>query len=214
MNLYLLRHGETDWNAEGRLQGQTDIPLNEKGKVQMLQVAEELKKLGIRVDLVITSPLLRARQSAEIVSEMLGYKRSNILVEPLLIERNFGDGEGKTWSELLAQYPEGICTGREPFGRVEPLEELVGRGQAAFEKIVNTHAEEKNIIVVAHGALLSALLTAVTKGKIEYGGEKVRFTQGSIYLVRYMADTIEVAGYEAEKVQFLTIEGAMEYNHG
>lgn len=103
MNLYLIRHGETDWNAEGRLQGQTDISLNEKGKGQMSQVAEKMKQLGIGADLIVTSPLLRARQSADIVSGVLGYKG-------------------------------------------------------------------KDIIVVAHSAILCAMVDAITKGKIEYGG--------------------------------------------
>ena len=202
MNIYLLRHGETDWNVEGRLQGQTDVPLNCKGIEQMRQVAREMKRVGIKVDLLVTSPLMRARKSAEIVSDIMDYNVKDILVEPMLIERSFGKGEGKLWSELVAQYPEGICTGHEPFAGVEPLEELVKRGQVVFEKIVNTYAEKKNIVVVSHGAILSAMVDAITKGKVKYGSGRIVFSQGSIYVVRCLEETIEIAGYQKEKNSF------------
>ena len=206
MNLYLIRHGETDWNAEGRLQGQMDIPLNEKGMEQMLQVAEKMKQLGIEADSIVTSPLQRAKQSAGIVSAILGYNVEDISVEPLLTERSFGEGEGKSWSELVAQYPEGICAGYEPFEGVEPLEALLERGQAAFDKIVGTYAGMQNIIVVAHGAILSAMVDSITNGKLEYGSGRVAFCQGSIYVVRCLKETIDIAGYDKEKEQFLLIE--------
>lgn len=206
MNLYLIRHGETEWNAEGRLQGQTDVPLNCKGIEQMRQVAKEMKRMGIGADLIVTSPLIRARQSADIVSSVLDYKGKDVVVEPLLTERSFGVGEGKVWSELVAQYPEGICRGHEPFEGVEPLEELAKRGHEAFDKIVNTYVGTQNIIVVAHGAILSAMVDAITNGEVEYGSGRVSFSQGSIYVVRCLEETVEIAGYEKEKEQFLLIE--------
>lgn len=71
MNLYLLRHGETDWNREGRLQGRTDIPLNQTGREQVRRAAEVLAARSPHIDLIFTSPLARARESAGIVAERL-----------------------------------------------------------------------------------------------------------------------------------------------
>ena len=199
MNLYLIRHGETDWNAEGRLQGRTDVPLNARGIEQMRRVAKEMKRMGIKADLLVTSPLMRAKKSADVVSNVLDYARKDIVVEPLLIERSFGKGEGKIWSELVAQYPEGICRGYEPFQGIEALEELIMRGKTVFDKIVNTYPEKQNIIVVAHGAILSAMVDAITNGRVEYGDGRVSFSQGSIYVVRCLEEMIEIAGYQKEK---------------
>lgn len=93
MNIYMLRHGETDWNHAGRLQGHTDIPLNQTGKEQISQAAETMISLGIEIDLIYASPLARAYESAEIAAERLGYGKKNIIIESLLIERSFGVGD-------------------------------------------------------------------------------------------------------------------------
>ncbi len=90
MNIFLLRHGETDFNRAGRLQGHMDIPLNQNGRTQVSHAAEILAGLNTGIDLIISSPLSRAYESAEIVAEKLAYKKENIVVEPMLIERSFG----------------------------------------------------------------------------------------------------------------------------
>ena len=93
MKIVLIRHGETEWNRELRLQGRTDIPLSPEGIAQMKQAGELLKALPFSIDKVVSSPLTRARQTAEILSEALGLPANNITIEPLFIERNFGAGE-------------------------------------------------------------------------------------------------------------------------
>ena len=92
MDILLLRHGETDWNREGRLQGHMDVPLNLNGRLQISHAAETLARLYPNIELVISSPFSRARESAEIVSEKLGYEKTDIIMEPLLMERSFGAG--------------------------------------------------------------------------------------------------------------------------
>ena len=101
MILYVVRHGETDFNIQGRYTGITDIPLNEKGLEQAKQLSEKLN--GINFEIIISSPLLRARQTAEIINEVL-----NI---PLIIidefqERNVGVYEGLTRGEAKEKYPD------------------------------------------------------------------------------------------------------------
>ena len=196
MNIYLLRHGETDWNHIGRLQGHTDIPLNDCGREQMRHVAQVLAGLPEQVDVIVSSPLRRARESAEIVAGRLAYPKENIVVEPLLIERCFGEGEGLTVSERNEKYPDGILPGKEP------LEDLLSRAWAVFEKVVTTYHDKENMILAGHGSILYAVVTAVTDGRIDYGGKKVTFDQGSIYRIRYTEDVLQLARYSEEESGF------------
>ena len=128
MNIFLLRHGETDWNQAGRLQGHTDIPLNQNGRLQIGHAAQILADLYPDIDWVITSPLTRAR--------------------------------------------------------------------SAFERIIVSFADKENILVAAHGAILYAMVTAITDGQIAYGGETLKFEPGSLHLIRYINGTIEVLEIE------------------
>ena len=196
MNIYLLRHGETDWNHVGRLQGHTDIPLNECGREQMGHVAEVLAGLSEQMDVIISSPLRRARESAYIVANRLTYPQGNIVVEPMLIERCFGEGEGLTVSERNQKYPDGILPGKEP------LEDLLSRARTVFEKVVTTYQDKENILLAGHGSILYAVVTAVTDGRIEYGGKKVTFDQGSFYRIRCADGILQLERYGEEETGF------------
>jgi broad specificity phosphatase PhoE len=92
--LLLVRHGETDWNAERRWQGHADVPLNERGRDQAERLAEELE--NARVDAVYSSDLSRARETAEIVGARLGVP---VVLDPALREIDVGSREGLTWPE-------------------------------------------------------------------------------------------------------------------
>jgi len=98
--LGLFRHGQTDWNIDLRLQGTAEIPLNSHG---VEQVRSATKNLDLDSwDVVLTSPLGRAKQTADIIlTEMTG---TELLVEPMLIERSFGIGEGMLYSEWHEKY--------------------------------------------------------------------------------------------------------------
>ena len=111
MDIYLLRHGETDWNKKQLLQGHTDIPLNERGRAQVEDTVRRLRALDMRMDAVVSSPLKRARETAEIAARILEYPQEKIVVEDLLIERGFGEGEGMLLEEMKAQYPDSDCPG-------------------------------------------------------------------------------------------------------
>lgn len=185
MNIYLVRHGETNWNQEEKLQGHTDIPLNQNGRLQINHAAEGFASLHVDIDFIISSPLLRAYESAEIFAEKLSYEKDKILTEPLLIERCFGVGEGLTSAERKEKYPDDIYPGMESF------KDLIERAHSVFEKIVKTCKDSNHIMIVAHGAILYAILTAVTDGRIVYGGKMIKFDPASIHLIRYADGTIQ-----------------------
>jgi broad specificity phosphatase PhoE len=100
--IYFIRHGETDWNAAGRLQGQHDIALNERGREQAAQAARHLRDVVADPGALpwIVSPLERTRDTAEIARTALRLPREDYRLEPLIVELSFGRWEGLTWREV------------------------------------------------------------------------------------------------------------------
>ncbi|MDX2258414.1 MAG: histidine phosphatase family protein [Hyphomicrobiaceae bacterium] len=102
ITLYFIRHGETDWNAESRYQGQADIPLNDRGREQARRNGEALASLlpGIGSADFVASPLIRTRETMQIVRERLGLPREGYRLDPRLVELHYGDWEGRLLSEI------------------------------------------------------------------------------------------------------------------
>lgn len=145
MKLYFARHGETEWNAINRILGRTDIPLNEKGKQQALELAEKAKKLPI--DVILASPLSRAQETAQAILDAINVP---VQTEPDLIESDFGIFEGtprggveyqKSKREYFSRFPEG-----------ESFMDLAGRIYPLLRRIKEEYAE-KNVLLVAHGGI-------------------------------------------------------------
>ncbi len=111
MLIYLIRHGQTDWNAEGRLQGQQDIPLNELGRSQARRngerLAMELRDRVADFDYV-ASPLGRTRETMELLRAAMGLDPAAYRIEPRLMELSFGDWQGSTLAELQRESPERV----------------------------------------------------------------------------------------------------------
>lgn len=206
MNIYLLRHGETDWNREGRLQGHTDISLNPNGRMQIAQVAKGMADICSNIDLIICSPLSRARESAEIAAENLHYSIDQVIVEPMLIERCFGEAEGMTAKERAIKYPnyQYSDTGYR-FPGIEEYGDLIKRANCAIQKIVSTYKDKENILVVSHGAILAAVITAVTDGRIAYFSDAISLDSGSLYRVCYTDGAVELARYDINDSKFADI---------
>lgn len=146
---WFLRHGETDWNAEGRSQGHTDIPLNTVGLAQARRAAMALIDRGIVT--IVSSPLGRALKTAEIVAEALDLPVST---DPGLMEVAFGVEEGKPMGDWYEDWIEGTYT---PAG-AETFRALHDRGVAAINRAT---ALPGPVLVVAHGALFRALRLAL-----------------------------------------------------
>jgi probable phosphoglycerate mutase len=153
--ILLVRHGETEWNAEGRIQGQTNSSLNDRGREQAQALAEQLA--DEQIDAVYASDLDRARETAEILALRLDLP---VVLDPALRERNFGSWEGRTVAELEEQWP-GAWTrwrdGNDPEGDVEDHLALAERIRGAISRLASAHPGD-TILVVAHGGALRVLL--------------------------------------------------------
>ena len=160
--VYLVRHGETDWNAEGRLQGQRDIGLNARGRAQARRNGEALARHFAAAKLdpaglgYLASPLGRARETMEILREALGLPRAGYALDERLKEVSFGDVEGLTLAEFAARDPSGFKAretdrwGYVPRGG-ESYAQLSARAAALLAEL------EGPSVVVAHGGVLRAL---------------------------------------------------------
>ena len=208
MNIYLLRHGETDWNKEGRIQGHTDIPLNQKGRMQITQTAKGLAGICSNIELVICSPLSRAHESAEIAADNLHYPIDRIVVEPMLIERCFGEAEGMTAKERARRYPnyQYSDTGYR-FPGIEEYEDLMKRANSILQKIVDTYNDKQNILVVSHGAILAAVITAVTDGKIPFFSDLISIDSGSLFRICFTDGIVKLAKYDSGDAVFKNMCG-------
>ncbi|MBH0115958.1 histidine phosphatase family protein [Salinibacterium sp. NG253] len=147
--LSLIRHGQTDWNAAGRMQGSSDIPLNDTGREQAREAVEVLR--GSEWDVIVSSPLQRARETAQIIADGLGLELGRSY--DLLIERNYGEGEGLTKAEIDERWPNNPV-----YPGLESLHSVVERGIAALHE-VSADYPGKKVIVVCHGTIIRYTLS-------------------------------------------------------
>ena len=172
MRIFMARHGETDWNVERRIQGSTDIPLNENGIRQAHSLAGYLERQvvgkGGIITHIFTSPLERAKETAEIVGARL-----RVPVEAVsgLEEMNFGICEGKSWLEAKAMYPQELSEWEENKRerRIlggESYQDVLDRFFSAY-KIMKRRLslaeldgeKDNNILIITHGAVIMLLLS-------------------------------------------------------
>lgn len=156
----LLRHGRTDWNDQGRLQGRTDTELNAEGLSGAQLAAAALSNSGIVR--IISSPLIRARRTAQIVADHLGLP---VGVDTRLIERNFGGLEGRLLTEITAEYrlPHDFPYADNLPESAEDWDSLRARASAAHAEAA---AGTGTVLLVSHLATMAALTEQVTGTRI------------------------------------------------
>jgi broad specificity phosphatase PhoE len=154
IHLFLIRHGETDWNRLGRFQGVRDIPLNDEGRRQARTLAERWTQ---DLDAVISSPLARARETAAILAEVRGLSLE--APDALLAERAYGEAEGLTLAERRERYGDHVPGMEQP-------ESVRSRG-LEFLKLMEKRTGA--IAAVSHGGLINALLSVVSGGAVGTG---------------------------------------------
>lgn len=164
MHLFLVRHGETEWNVEKLCQGHTDVPLNEQGLAQADKLARFMQET--QIDAIYASDLCRATQTAEIIAQ---YHKLDVLKMPTLRERYYGEWEGLTLEQINRRYPDQLQVRKEG-GRygVENFTDLQERVYNGLTELASRH-EGQNIVAVSHGGSINAFLHRITDGKLGTG---------------------------------------------
>ncbi len=177
----LVRHGETDWNRERRIQGSTDIPLNDTGREQARVTGALLASR--RWTALVASPLSRASETARLIGAEVGLGDPEL--EPRLAERDYGAAEGLTGPEIDLRYPDGAdVPGREP------REAVAERAVAALHDLAARHPGEA-VIVVAHGGVIRSLLETVAPGR-----HREPITNGSVHSFRHADGALELVAFD------------------
>lgn len=174
--IYFVRHGQTDWNKAGRIQGHTNTELNDEGRKQAQIVKEKLN--GIKFDKVFASPLKRAKETAQIISEQ------EIVFDDRLKERCNGELEGKIKTEIKV-FPDFNNPNETRFG-IEPLNDFKNRIKSFLDEIAKEY-KDKNVLVVTHGGVCIYV-------RCYFEGEP----NGNIYET-YKLNNCEVLSYDNKK---------------
>jgi len=200
--IYLVRHGETDWNVRGLLQGQSDIPLNKEGEKQAIEAAKKYFK-KIKFAAIFSSDLLRAKRTAEIIALE---KRMAVETSKLLRERDFGPFEGKHWQEVEKDLRMSIKEFRilsdklaDKLG-IESDEKMMERFLRFLRQVALVYAG-KNVLLVTHGSVMRVFLTKL--GYLTKEMSKNIFIKNLAY-VKVLSDGVdffikEVFGIEQKK---------------
>lgn len=190
MRIYLIRHGETDWNKELRLQGREDVPMNACGEQQALECGNAMK--GIEVDFIVTSPLQRAKKTAMLIARQIGVDK--VLVEEDLIERDFGEASGITYQEKNLKYVDCEIPG------YETTEELMERMNRVVMKYYGIYPNG-HVLMVSHGGAINSLVSEITGG--ELGSGKTRLKNACITILEVDANQMELVDYNLDAHEFM-----------
>lgn len=175
-----MRHGETDWNQQRRIQGLTDIPLNSTGREQARATGRLLARR--RWDGVYASPLGRAFETASIIANELGLPEPTAI--DALMERNYGEAEGLDFLEIERRYPDrGSVPGQET------RENVIARVVPALRELAMAHPDE-SLVVVSHGGAIRAVLADVDP-TYSHG----LITNGSVHSFRFGDDELRLIAF-------------------
>jgi uncharacterized phosphatase len=186
----IIRHGETDWNTLGILQGLEDTDLNESGRNQAIEAARYFETKSWNV--IVSSPLKRAYETARIIADKISIPTIHIVDE--FAERSYGDASGLLPEERRKRFPDGKIPGQEDF------EHLRNRGMAGLNKIASDF-RGKRIIIVSHGGLTNSILYSLSGG--EYGSFKTRLKNGCINKIIFKNNTWLVEFYNKTTKELL-----------
>lgn len=147
--IYIVRHGETDWNKEGRCQGKTNISLNENGIIQAKILRNKLDMS--KMDVCFVSPLKRALETAKIITD----DKLDLIIDDRIIERGFGTLEGKLFNYDATVKSWNYNLNYDEY-EMETIKDVLKRAKD-FLNYLNETYDNKNILIVSHGAFIKAL---------------------------------------------------------
>lgn len=194
MNIYLARHGESQWNVEGRLQGSFDSILTKKGIEQSQKLSAYLNQQGMAIDCIYSSPSLRALATAKIIAADRGL---SVRQHSALKEMNVGSWQGQTWTTIKQKYPVEYyhywqqpahyqgANGGEDFQAVQQrlrffLEEMLREKQG------------ENILIVSHGVIITSLLNIYQKQPLDKLWAQPLVANASLSLLQKQADSVKL----------------------
>jgi len=177
MRLYLIRHGQTDYNSKRLIQGRVNTKLNEIGKKQAKLAGQKLKSLSVIPDALLSSPLSRALETAYLVSKKINFKQ-NILIEPFLIERDFGNYDLKSIAEYFPKVMvDGFC--EDFFEDNEKIKLRITNGlNELFKKF-----ENKSVVAASHAHSIRTFYLLFDDKKYSY--TNFLLLNGSIHVFDY-----------------------------
>jgi probable phosphoglycerate mutase len=185
-NIYLVRHGQTDWNASLKLQGQEDTPLNDTGRGQASRNGTVLSKTLSNCDAFdfVASPLCRTRETMEIIRKALGLPADGYRTDDVLKEIHFGDWQGYTWEQLREAHPQEIAARfDDPWNTVAP-----GHGGESFKMLSDRAVGwlgtvDRDTVVVTHGGIIRCVMGHVEQLPVQKV-PLIDIPQDRIYAVR------------------------------
>lgn len=197
MKIFLIRHGQTNWNLEGRFQGREDIPLNDFGMEQAGECGNAIKSSTFKA--VITSPLKRAKKTAEIIAQLTEVDK--VIVEEGIIERDFSKVSGMTPSEREAFYATGEVDDKEPW------EDLCNRMISNLKKYAQQY-NNGNIVMVSHGASINSVLSVLSNGNT--GSGKIILKNTCINIIDYTQGELTLEKFNLTPKEYLEL--GLSYN--
>lgn len=194
-HIYLIRHGQTNWNLEGRLQGILDIPLNNAGKTQALFCAQAFQKIEHRE--IFTSPLSRALETAQIISQ--NTFQSCVIPNHQLIERDYGPLTGLLYEEIKNQYPD------YPHILPKNMEDFESLSHRIYEGILECtkFSVSENTLIISHGGAINAFLFYISNGTIGTGITKLNNTCICDLLYDQTSHSFSILSYNQSPENFL-----------
>lgn len=186
-NIYLIRHGETDWNKKGKIQGSLDIEMNDIGKRQIYSLLREIPKFSKKDTILLSSDMKRCKQACEIISTALNITP---LFSEFLREVDFGSWSGRYSSEM-----EDSPEDRKAWSDLNPFHKWNG-GESIYE--AHTRANNyvssylnishlKNILIVSHGLIIQSLINNWVSRNLS-GLSKFDVSNGSLSIIEYLGD--------------------------
>lgn len=171
MQLYIVRHGQTDWNKVRKLQGLTDIQLNENGRQVAIDLGDKLEQEGVTFDEIFSSPLIRAYETACLIR---GRQNVPITRDERIREISFGEAEGMDYETWMREDNPQRAFFTEPHKYIPPqggetIEEVQARGREFLQQVIEPlYGQAKRVMIVAHGAMNKGLMCYLENNDVEH----------------------------------------------
>ena len=171
MQLYIVRHGQTDWNKVRKLQGLTDIQLNENGRQVAIDLGDKLEQEGVTFDEIFSSPLIRAYETACLIR---GRQNVPITRDERIREISFGEAEGMDYETWMREDNPQRTFFTEPHKYIPPqdgetIEEVQARGREFIQEIIEPlYGQAERVMIVAHGAMNKGLMCYLENNDVEH----------------------------------------------